>query len=153
MFYIIAGILVFVAVVLAGTYIFLRFQPFAQQLTSKSSKLGEIFSLEIGQEAFIENENLKLKFLDVINDSRCPVDAHCVWAGEAVALVNIWKNGKNIVDFEIGKTGKSQLYFNGYPSISEYSLFLKGISPSNCVDKKIKKSEYTFNFVFYKNIE
>jgi hypothetical protein len=47
------------------------------------------FSLGIGQSANIEGEKLVIKFKAVLEDSRCPVNVVCVWAG----------NGK--VEFEI----------------------------------------------------
>ena len=47
------------------------------------------FSLGIGQTVNIEGEKLVIKFKAVLEDSRCPVNVVCVWAG----------NGK--VDFEI----------------------------------------------------
>jgi hypothetical protein len=47
------------------------------------------FSLGIGQTASIEGEKLVIKFKAVLEDSRCPVNVVCVWAG----------NGK--VEFEI----------------------------------------------------
>jgi hypothetical protein len=47
------------------------------------------FSLGIGQTASIEGEKLVIKFKAVLEDSRCPINVVCVWAG----------NGK--VEFEI----------------------------------------------------
>ena len=47
------------------------------------------FSLGIGQTASIEGERLVIKFKAVLEDSRCPVNVVCVWAG----------NGK--VEFEV----------------------------------------------------
>jgi hypothetical protein len=47
------------------------------------------FSLGIGQTASIEGEKLVIKFKAVLEDSRCPVNVVCVWAG----------NGK--VEFEV----------------------------------------------------
>ena len=51
--------------------------------------IGKEFSLGIGQTANIEGEKLVIKFKAVLEDSRCPVNVVCVWAG----------NGK--VEFEI----------------------------------------------------
>jgi hypothetical protein len=51
--------------------------------------IGKEFSLGIGQTANIEGEKLIIKFKAVLEDSRCPVNVVCVWAG----------NGK--VEFEI----------------------------------------------------
>ena len=47
------------------------------------------FSLGIGQTASIEGEKLVIKFKAILEDSRCPVNVVCVWAG----------NGK--VEFEV----------------------------------------------------
>jgi hypothetical protein len=51
--------------------------------------IGKEFSLGINQTVSIEGEKLVIKFKAVLEDSRCPVNVVCVWAG----------NGK--VEFEI----------------------------------------------------
>ena len=51
--------------------------------------LDKEFSLGIGQSASIDGEKLVIKFKAVLEDSRCPINVVCVWAG----------NGK--VEFEI----------------------------------------------------
>jgi hypothetical protein len=53
-------------------------------------ELGDIFELAFGQTTEIHNENLSIKFLEVVEDSRCPLDAVCVWEGNAeiVLLAN-----------------------------------------------------------------
>ena len=51
--------------------------------------INKEFSLGIGQTASIEGEKLVIKFRAVLEDSRCPVNVLCVWAG----------NGK--VEFEV----------------------------------------------------
>ena len=52
-------------------------------------RLNEEFSLHIGQSAYIAGENLKIEFLEIVEDSRCPKDVTCIWAGRAVASVRI----------------------------------------------------------------
>jgi hypothetical protein len=51
--------------------------------------INKEFTLGIGQTASIGGENLVIKFKAVLEDSRCPVNVVCVWAG----------NGK--VEFEV----------------------------------------------------
>jgi len=53
------------------------------------ASLDEEFTLAIGQTASISSENLKIKFLDVPADSRCPSDVQCVWAGEVTCSFEI----------------------------------------------------------------
>ena len=55
--------------------------------------LGQEISLFIGQAAVIASEDLKVKFIDVISDSRCPRGAICVWEGEASCLIEITNEG------------------------------------------------------------
>lgn len=50
-------------------------------------KLGDIFELTFGQTTEIHKENLSIKFLAVAEDSRCPLDAVCVWEGNAEILL------------------------------------------------------------------
>ena len=57
------------------------------------ARLGQQFSLSIGQSASISGEDLQIKFLEVIEDSRCPKDVVCVWAGRVSGLVEITKDG------------------------------------------------------------
>lgn len=57
-------------------------------------------SLAVGQAVAIESENLVIKFNKVIEDSRCPVNAVCVWAG----------NGKVELEIQdIGGTPKTMI--------------------------------------------
>jgi hypothetical protein len=43
--------------------------------------LNKEFSLGIGQSASIDGEKLIIKFKAVLEDSRCPINVVCVWAG------------------------------------------------------------------------
>ena len=54
--------------------------------------LGEEFSLKIGESAVISGEDLEIMFLEVLEDSRCPKNVECVWAGRARSLVEVKTN-------------------------------------------------------------
>jgi hypothetical protein len=45
--------------------------------------LGQTFSMSGGDEAVIRGEHLRLRFTDVLEDSRCPSQVECVWTGQA----------------------------------------------------------------------
>lgn len=70
-------------------------------------------------------KGVSLKFLKVIEDSRCPKDVTCVWAGQAKVLVEVNSTGKesNQVELLFGGRSDNTLY------ASEETL-LKGISLS-----------------------
>lgn len=42
-----------------------------------------------GQSTFIKDKNLSLKFVNVLDDSRCPQHAQCIWAGSATVALEV----------------------------------------------------------------
>ena len=54
---------------------------------------GVAFSLPVGKTAVINGSGTRIRFDEVRNDSRCPVDVTCVWAGDAEVVVTISRNG------------------------------------------------------------
>lgn len=55
----------------------------------KSPKLNEEFNLAYGQSVTLQNTNLRIKFKEVLEDSRCPLNAMCVWAGNARIVLDV----------------------------------------------------------------
>jgi len=51
--------------------------------------VGEEFTLAIGEAARVGQDALNLGFERVAEDSRCPSDASCVWAGQVVVEVSL----------------------------------------------------------------
>ena len=60
-----------------------------------TARLGEPFTIGIGQSAAITEEELVITFVKVIGDSRCPKDVVCIWSGVCSFEVNIAYRGKN----------------------------------------------------------
>jgi len=56
------------------------------------ANLGQEFSLAIGQSAVVSGEDLGIKFVEVIGDSRCPKKVTCIWAGQASMTVMFTQN-------------------------------------------------------------
>ncbi len=52
--------------------------------TSPTSPLDAEFTLAPGEGRRIEGESVSVTFVGVSGDSRCPVDAICVWAAAPV---------------------------------------------------------------------
>jgi hypothetical protein len=55
--------------------------------------LGQDFPLRVGQSASIKGEELQIKFLEVVADSRCPRGVTCIWEGEVSCMVTIKYRG------------------------------------------------------------
>ena len=50
--------------------------------------LGQEFKIARGQELAIKGQDLKVKFSAMLNDSRCPRGANCIWSGDAIIRVD-----------------------------------------------------------------
>jgi len=98
--------------------------------------LGEEFVLPIGKTALIEDEQLAIKFVQVIGDSRCPTGVECIWQGEVSCKLQITYH-KSLVTKVITQTGLTsdpaitafadyQLEFNVLPYPSEGDMIQTG---------------------------
>jgi len=63
------------------------------ELGRSRGRLNEEFSLSLGERAFIEEENLEVKFVEVVEDSRCPRGVTCIWAGRVAVIVELTHAG------------------------------------------------------------
>jgi len=86
-------------------------QPAAAEVS-----LDRQFTLSPGQSATIVGENLSLKFVEVVSDSRCPKGATCIWAGEASCSVEITKSGSTFTKVltQPGTTAPAEATFTNY---------------------------------------
>jgi hypothetical protein len=85
--------------------------------TSVQVNLDQEVSLSVGQTAVVQSQQLKIHFVEVVNDSRCPGDVQCFWQGEANCLVEITlaKSVQRLVLTQPGlTTGPAAQDFNGY---------------------------------------
>jgi len=56
---------------------------------------GVEFSLSVGQTAVLNGGGPRITFRQVSEDSRCPTDVTCVWAGDAKIEITISRNGSD----------------------------------------------------------
>ena len=51
--------------------------------------------VKVGQEKVVLGTGIKVKFIEVLEDARCPADVTCVWAGNAKIKLQLTKAGKS----------------------------------------------------------
>jgi hypothetical protein len=100
-----------------------------------SVPLGSLFELRYGTSATLQG--LKLTFDGVKSDSRCPQDAVCVWAGEAVVTLTMSRSGGARVQQELRTT----------PVMSEasylaYRVKLVALAPYPRSAQQIRSEDY-----------
>lgn len=98
------------------------------------------FKLNINQTAVIGSENLKITFLNVTEDSRCPSDVQCIWEGQAKVQISILKDDQNIGTFYLTKrAGHDEL---SVLSVKGYSITLEKVDPYPVSTKKTEAQDY-----------
>lgn len=63
---------------------------FGQEDSAETPKIG----VKVPQGETVIIKGVSIKFLEVIEDSRCPKDVTCIWAGRAIVKVEVIANGK-----------------------------------------------------------
>lgn len=69
----------------------------------------------------------------LIEDSRCPMNARCVWAGRVIAEATVMRGG----------TFETRRFTLGEPSDG---LMLDSVEPGRMTDTQLKPSDYRFHF-------
>ncbi len=95
-----------------GILTLLTFTFFA---VSAFAQTGESVSVKIGDSATLSRSKIAIKFVKLIEDSRCPVNVNCIWAGNAKIEVEISKGSK---------TETFTLNTNGQDTSAKFSNYL-----------------------------
>lgn len=69
--------------------------------------LNQRFTLAAGEVAQIEGVGLRLEFVGVTGDSRCPADVFCVQGGDAVVGVRAMNGGTTAYELHTGDSSRA----------------------------------------------
>ncbi|HKB66579.1 MAG TPA: hypothetical protein VKC61_12055 [Pyrinomonadaceae bacterium] len=103
-------------------------------------RLGREFKLKAGQQVTVKGTKLRIRFIAVENDSRCPTDVTCVWAGNAAVQLQLG-TGRSSKTVTLN-TSKSPS-FVGEIEYRDYKVKLVDLSPSPRSNRKIARRDYT----------
>ena len=102
-----------------------------------TASLGEQFTLPAGKSAVITGESLKIKFVEVTGDSRCPTGVQCIQAGDVkcLMLVNYLDSQSSLTFTQLGGSEAATQDFN------VYRITFK-VEPYPQAGKQIKPEDY-----------
>jgi len=89
-------------------------------VTEVTNKDGEIIYFNEGENKFLKEYQMNVTFKGVSEDSRCPKDVTCVWAGVAVAQVEVMGTATRPMTLNLasidnkGRNYTKSAEFNGY---------------------------------------
>ena len=106
---------------------------------ARNGRLGREFNLKVGERVTIKGTKLRIRFVAVENDSRCPSDVTCVWAGNAAVRLELG-SGRSSKMVTLNTSNSPS--FVGEIEYQGYKVKLVGVSPYPRSDKKIAKRDY-----------
>lgn len=105
--------------------------------------LDEPFTLKIDQRGALLADGLTIEFSAVLEDSRCPRQVDCVWAGQARLVIDVWLTGVEPTTFELNTNPASNQAVISY---DEYQIQLQSLDPYPETVEKIRLEEYRATF-------
>jgi len=89
-----------------------------------ASAQSKQISIRTGETKSVNGSKLNVKFLGVVEDSRCPKGTTCIWAGNAKVSIRVWKKNQKPVEVELNSTLDPRSV-----EVLGYKVTLAGLSP------------------------
>ena len=127
--------------ILAFACLFLMTACDEKSPTGPTVPLNQQFTLAPGEAASIEDTSIRVLFLRVSGDSRCPADAICIQGGDALVHVRILNGGAEEVELHTGDESRASVEHAGH------RIELLNLQPYPFSSRTIPGEEYraTFN--------
>ncbi len=109
---------------------------------------GEPFTLVPGERVTLESLGTHVRFLRVAEDSRCPLRAQCVWAGDGAVVFEIAPRDGEAMEYT--------LHTNEGPKavvLGSFELRLLKLNPHPEVPGEIAPEDYRATLVLYEQPE
>lgn len=101
---------------------------FAVLASAAFAQSGESIAVDLGDSATLAKSKISIKFVKVIEDSRCPVNVNCIWAGNAKIEVEISKGSKT-ESFILNTSGQETS-----ARLSDYLVKFTDLNPERTAD-------------------
>jgi hypothetical protein len=76
--------------------------------------LNQQFTLAPGESASVENTSIRVEFMRVSGDSRCPADAVCIQGGDALVEVRVGNGSSTRYDLHTGDQSRAAVTHQGF---------------------------------------
>ena len=102
-----------------------------------NAQVARSVDVKIHQETVDRRTGLRIKFLELVEDSRCPTDTNCVWAGNAKIKIRVRTAGGKTRTLTLNSTLQPQTL-----SYGEYDFRLTGLTPQPRSNIRINPNGY-----------
>ena len=101
---------------------------------------AESIKVQVNTEKRAPKSKLTVRFVEMVEDSRCPTDVNCVWAGNAKIKIRVSKNGRSH-DLTLDTNGPSQS-----AAAEGYTIRFVGLTPLPRSNVRINRNGYVAAF-------
>ena len=103
---------------------------------TEAARQPQSVTVKINNKTTVPKTGMTIAFTELVEDSRCPTDTTCVWAGNAKIKIRVTKNGRS-EDLEMNTMRtKDPVIFNGY------TLTLTKLIPEPRTNIRINRNGY-----------
>jgi predicted small secreted protein len=106
--------------------------------TTRGAPLPDGSDVALGQKAYVDGPLVQP--VEVLEDSRCPMNARCVWAGR-VRVKMVWIRGN-------GEKQPFEATLGEPVQLADGQFTLESVRPEKMTNVTIKPSDYHFSFRF-----
>ena len=127
----------------------------SEKVTEKqtlSNKKGMIY-LKEGENKFLKEYEMNVTFKRMVEDSRCPKDVQCIWAGNATAEVEFMGTYTRPVTVQLSTSNDASKGYANTEKFNGYKITLEEITPETTSAKGFKslKGSYQIALKFEKD--
>ena len=110
-------------------------------LIQTNAQTAQTINVRVGKQKKASRSKITVKFVSLIEDSRCPDDANCIQAGNATIKVTVSKAGSDPITFEANTNlgAKGNVY-------EGYAIYLTSLTPIPKANIRINRNAYTATF-------
>lgn len=108
-----------------------------EQQTAVTNKAGVIY-LKEGENKFLKEYEMNVTFKQMSEDSRCPKDVNCIWAGVATADVEFMGLYTRPVTLKLSTMNDAKKGYSKTQQFNGYSVSLVEVSPETTSNKGLK---------------
>ena len=106
--------------------------------TTPGAPLADGSNVALGQKAYVDGPIVQP--IEILEDSRCPMNARCVWAGR-VRVKMLWIRGN-------GEKQPFEVTLGESTPLADGSITLESVRPDKMTNVKLKPADYRFSFRF-----
>ncbi|HEV2879937.1 MAG TPA: hypothetical protein VGX24_01420 [Pyrinomonadaceae bacterium] len=111
----------------------------------RDGRAGQTVKVRVGREANVAAHRLKIRFVAVREDSRCPEGVQCIWAGNARVQLKLSGAGNRAATVELNTTTEPREI-----AYANYTIKLTSLAPRPAQDRKPNARDYVATFVVSK---